>query len=146
MKRREFIAGVCGAAAAPAACWPLVAHAQQQDGRVRRIGVLMAVAENDPFGQPNLLTLRQTLEQLGWIEGRNLHSEIRYAAVDLSRMHANINELVRLAPDVIVVGGAAATTALQRQTKTIPIVFVSVGDPIASGVVASIARPEGNTT
>jgi len=143
MKRREFIAGVCGAAAA---CWPLVAHAQQQDGRVRRIGVAMPDAESDVIQQAWLAALEQRLQQLGWIVGRNLRLDVRFNARDLLHTRRNAKELVDLAPDVIVATGAAATRALQERTQTIPIVFVQVGDPVASGLVGSIARPEGNTT
>jgi putative tryptophan/tyrosine transport system substrate-binding protein len=86
------------------------------------------------------------VRKLGWIDGRNLRLDVRFFRDDPDRMRAYAAELVRLAPDVIVVAGAAATRALQQQTRTIPIVFVAVGDPVASGIVGSIARPEGNTT
>jgi len=141
MRRREFIT-LLGAAVAE---WPLAAHAQQ-DGRVRRIGVAMADAESDPVEQSWLATLRQSLQQLGWIEDRNLRLDIRFNARDLLNTHKNAQELIGLAPDVIVATGAAATRAFQERTQNIPIIFVQVGDPVASGVVASIARPEANTT
>ena len=141
MRRREFIALIGGAAAA----WPVTARAQP-NGRVRRLAVAMPDAESDPIGQSWLATLRRSLEQLGWIEDRNLRLEVRFNARDLVHTHRNAQELVDLAPDVFVATGAAAIRALQERTQTIPIVFVQVGDPVASGVVGSIARPEGNTT
>ena len=141
MKRREFITLIGGAAAA----WPLAARAQQGD-RVRRVGVLMQLAESDLATQARLAALRQGLQQLGWIEGRNLRIELRYSAGDFARMRANAKELVGLAPDVVVTATAAATRALQVQTKAIPIVFLSVGDPVANGLVTSISHPGGNTT
>jgi putative ABC transport system substrate-binding protein len=139
--RREFITLLGGAAAA----WPLLARAQQGD-RVRRIGALLFGSEKDPVVQASLAALRQRLQQLGWIEGRNLWLDVRFNAADPARMRQNAQELVSLAPDVIVVGTAAGTKAVQERTQTIPIVFVAVGDPVASGIVRSIARPEGNTT
>ncbi|HEV8466973.1 MAG TPA: ABC transporter substrate binding protein [Pseudolabrys sp.] len=145
MRRREFISLLAGAAAAPAILHPHSAHAQQ-DGRVRRIGVLSSTNEEDLTSQAVLAAFRQRLVQLGWDEGRNLRLEMRFSEANIDRQNANVDDLVNLAPDVIVVGGASATRALQQRTKTIPIVFVSVGDPVASRVVSSIARPEGNTT
>jgi putative tryptophan/tyrosine transport system substrate-binding protein len=141
MRRREFITLLGGTAAA----WPLAARAQP-DGRSRRVGVLLAGAESDPLIQAYVAALRLRLQQLGWIEGRNLRIDARFNAGELARMRANAQELVGLAPDVIVGGGVAGARALQERTQTIPIVFVQVGDPVASGVVGSIARPEGNTT
>src|SRR5262249_7578183 len=102
--------------------------------------------EEDLTSRAVLTALQQRLLQLGWVEGRNLRLEMRFSEANLDRQNANVDDLVSLAPDVIVVGGAAATRALQQRTRTIPIVFVSVGDPVASRVVANIARPEGNTT
>jgi putative ABC transport system substrate-binding protein len=139
--RRELIVTLGGAAAA----WPLAAHAQQGE-RMRRLGVLMLPAESDLRAQALLAALRQGLQQLGWIEGRNLRIELRYSAVDFARMRANAQELVELAPDVIVTGSAPTTRALQARTKTIPIVFLSVGDPVANGFVTSISHPGVNTT
>jgi putative ABC transport system substrate-binding protein len=141
MRRREFITLMGGATAA----WPLTARAQPE-GRVRRLAVAMPDAESDAVGQSWMVTLRRSLEELGWIEGRNLQLDVRFNARDLVYTRRNAQELVSLAPDVIVATGAAAIRALQEQTQTIPIVFVQVGDPVASGVVGSIARPEGNTT
>jgi len=139
MRRREFIMLLAGMA------WPLAAPAQP-DGRVRRIGVLLFRAESDPEYQAWLAALRQKLEELGWIEGRNLRLDVRFGAADFVRMRGIAQELVGLAPDVIVVSSSAGTRALQEQTQTIPIVFTHVGDPVASGVVKGIARPEGNVT
>jgi putative tryptophan/tyrosine transport system substrate-binding protein len=141
MRRREVIKLIGGAAAT----WPIAARAQQ-DGRVRRVGVLLSGAESDRAFQAYLAALRGRLQQIGWIEGRNLRLDFRFSAANLVRVRGNAKELIGLAPDVIVVGGAAGTKALQELTRTIPIVFVQVGDPVAGGIVGSIARPEGNTT
>jgi putative ABC transport system substrate-binding protein len=141
MRRREFIT-LLGAAAA----WPLTALAQP-DGRVRRVGILSGFAESDDLYRAWWSALRQGLQQAGWIEGRNLRLDLALgSAGDLVRMRAKAQELVSLAPDVMVVTGAAGTRVLQELTQKIPIVFVQVGDPVASGVVGSIARPGGNTT
>ncbi len=140
MRRREFIAGL-GAAA----IWPLAVRAQQS-GRMRRIGVLLAGAEDDPLYQSPMVVLREGLQKLGWTERRNLRIDVRFGSSDSDRVSAYAEELVSLTPDVIVTTGAAQTRAVQQRTQAIPIVFVQVGDPIASGVVKSIARPEGNTT
>jgi putative ABC transport system substrate-binding protein len=140
IRRREFMTLLGGAAA-----WPLVAHAQQ-DGRMRRVAVLTSYAESDPLFQTYLFALRQGLQQLGWVEGRNLQLDRRFSARDFDRRRASAQELIGLAPDVIVVGGADGTRSVQTLTRTIPIVFIQVGDPVASGVVKRIARPEGNTT
>jgi putative ABC transport system substrate-binding protein len=143
MRRRAFIAGL--GAAASSANWPLAARAQQAD-RMRRIGVLLSGAEDDPLYRTNLTALREGLQKRGWAEGRNLRIDVRFGGGDSERVRAYADELVSLVPDAIVATGALQTRALQQQTQTIPIVFVNVGDPVASGVVKSIARPEGNTT
>jgi putative ABC transport system substrate-binding protein len=140
MRRREFITLMGGAAA-----WPLAAHAQPNE-RMRLVGVLSTNTEDDPYVRNQLAALRQGLQQQGWIEGRNVTVVVRFGAYDFARVQGNIQELVTRAPDVIVVGGADQTRMLQQRTHTIPIVFVQVGDPVASGVVESIARPAGNTT
>jgi len=140
MKRRTFIAGL-GAAAT----WPHVARAQQPD-RMRRVGVLLSGAEDDPLYRAPMVVLREALQKLGWTEGRNLRIDVRFGSNDSNRVRAYAEELVGLAPDVIVTTGAAQTRAVQQRTQTIPIVFVQVGDPVATGVVRSVARPEGNTT
>jgi putative tryptophan/tyrosine transport system substrate-binding protein len=140
MKRRAFIAGLGGALA-----WPVVARAQQPD-RMRRIGLLMFGDENDPEVKALLPRFTQGLAELGWTDGRNLRMDVRWTAanVELARMYAK--ELVDLQPDVIVATAFSSTAALQRVTRTIPIVFVGVSDPIDSGFVASLARPGGNMT
>ena len=143
MKRREFITLLGGTAAA----WPLAARAQQGE-RMHRIGVLAgAAAEGDSDAQALQGVFRQALQQLGWTEGRNVRYEYRSRSgghVDLARRNAA--ELVALDPDVIVVGGATNMEAVQRATRTIPIVFVGLTDPVGAGFVESLARPGGNTT
>src|SRR5262249_900785 len=134
-----------GGAAAPSLLWPLTARAQQ-DSRVRRIGAMLSGAESEPLSQAQVAAWRQTLQQLGWIEGRNLRVDYRFGAADLVRMRATAQELVGLAPDVMLVSGAAGTRTVQELTRTIPIVFVQVGDPVSSAVLETIGRPEGNTT
>jgi putative tryptophan/tyrosine transport system substrate-binding protein len=140
MRRRDFIAGVGGAAA-----WPLAARAQQPN-RMRRVGVLLSGTENDLVVQALWAASREALGKLGWIEGRNVRFDVRFIATDPDRMRAHAEELVRLAPDVILAVSLSATKAVQQQTRTIPIVFVNVGDPVAGGLVKSFARPQGNTT
>jgi putative ABC transport system substrate-binding protein len=140
MKRREFIAGLGGAAA-----WPLVARAQQ-GGRVRRIGVLMGFDENDPEAKGWLSGFMQGLAGLGWIDGHNVRVNVRWATGDFDRIRMFAKELLDLQPDVILASSTPVTAALQRETRTIPIVFVTVADPIGSGFVASLARPGGNLT
>ena len=139
-RRREFITLLGGAAAA----WPVGARAQQGE-RMRRIGVLMYWTADDAEGQARLSAFVQALNQLGWSEGRNLQINIRWAsAADVRRQAA---ELVALAPDVLVAGTGTATTApLLEATRTVPIVFVAVIDPVGAGFVASLARPGGNAT
>jgi putative ABC transport system substrate-binding protein len=141
IKRREFITVFGGAVA-----WPLAARAQQGD-RVRRIGVLMAYDENDPvISKPRLSEFTQALAGLGWTDGRNVRMELRWYGDDINRSRALAHELVGLGPEVIVTGGTVATLAVQRETRTIPIVFVNVADPVASGLVARLDRPGGNIT
>jgi putative ABC transport system substrate-binding protein len=139
MKRREFIT-LLGAVAA----WPLAARAQQGEP-IRRIGVLMYLPVDDPEGQARFAALVQALTQLGWSEGRNLRIDTRWANADDIRSHAM--ELAALAPDVLVAGTGTATAApLLQATRTVPIVFVSVIDPVGAGFVASLAQPGGNAT
>jgi ABC-type uncharacterized transport system substrate-binding protein len=140
MKRRELIAGL-GATAA----WPLAARAQQS-GRVRRIGVLMALDENDSASKPFLSAFMKGLGELGWTDGGNVRMEIRWAASNVDRMRMLAKELVDLRPDVILADTTPVTAAVHRETRTIPIVFVNVSDPIGSGFVASLPRPGGNIT
>jgi ABC transporter substrate binding protein len=137
MRRREFIAGLGSAAA-----WPLAARAQQPD-RMRRIGVLMRGAENDPEGNAILSGFTRALQDLGWTEGRNLRMDVRWAPSSVDRIRAFAKELIGLQPDVIVSSTTLTTAAFQRETRTIPIVFASVSDPVGEGFVASLARPGG---
>jgi putative ABC transport system substrate-binding protein len=140
LRRREFIAGLGGAAA-----WPLAARAQQGD-RVRRIGVLLGFDENDPAAKPRLSAFTQALADLGWSDGRNVRMDLRWYGGDANRIPALAQELVALQPDIIVTNTTPATAALQRETRTIPIVFASLGDPVVSGIVARLDRPSGNVT
>jgi len=141
MHRRSFITMLGGAAAT----WPLVVRAQQAE-RIRRVGVLVLDTENAPNNKETLARLRENLAQLGWIEGRNVRLDVRFADGDPDRLRPSAVELVGLAPEVIFVQSAPATIALQQLTQTIPIVFVNVGDPVGQGIVKSIARPDGNIT
>jgi putative ABC transport system substrate-binding protein len=141
MRRREFITLLGGAAAA----WPFAARAQQIE-RMRRIGVLLANAENDPQVPARLVAFTKALQALGWTDGRNIRIDYRFAAADVDRMRAFAKELVSLHPDLIVAAGTQDVAVLQRETKTTPIVFVSVSDPVGSGFVASLPRPGGNIT
>ena len=140
LRRREFIAAIGGAAA-----WPLVVRAQQGD-RVRRIGVLMPGNENDPEGKRRYSAFTQALADLGWTDGRNVRMDLRWFSDDFNRIRALAQELVGLQPDIIVSASTPATIALQRETRTIPIVFASMSDPVASGIVARLNRPGGNVT
>jgi putative ABC transport system substrate-binding protein len=141
MKRREFITLLGGAAVA----WPLAAHAQQS-GRMRRIGMLLGNTEGDPQAVANLAAFTKALEELGWMDGRNIRIDYRWGAADVSRTQALAKELVGLQPDLIVAATTPPVIALQRETKTIPIVFVVVSDPVGSGIVASLPHPGGNIT
>ena len=141
MQRREFITLLGGTAAA----WPLAARAQQPN-RMRRIGVLVGWAENDPDIQVQLAVFRQGLERLGWTEGRNVRIDYRFAAASPGQFQALAKELVALQPDVMVADTTPGAVALQRESRAIPIVFRGVSDPIGSGFIASLARPGGNLT
>jgi putative tryptophan/tyrosine transport system substrate-binding protein len=141
MRRREFITLLGGAAAA----WPLAARAQQPD-RMRLIGVLMAYAESDSTAQSWLAAFRAALAKLGWTEGSNLRIELRWSAADADRMRTLAKELVDLRPNAIFGVTTPAIGALARETRTIPIVFASVSDPIGAGYVDNLARPGGNIT
>src|SRR6516162_7276329 len=127
------------------AAWPLVARAQQGD-RVRRIGVLMAGDENAPMAKTRLSVFTQALADLSWTVGRNVRMDVRWGRGDINRIRALAQELVGLQPDIILTNGATVTVALQQETRTIPIVFVSVGDPVASGLVPRLNQPGGNIT
>jgi putative ABC transport system substrate-binding protein len=139
VNRRDFITLLRGAAA-----WPLAARAQQAD-RVRRIGALMDRDENDLEGKAELSGFTQRLAELGWTDGRNL-MDVRWGAGSFERMRMFAKELVDQQPDVILARGTPATAAFQRETRTIPIVFVAVGDPVGSGFVAGLPRPGRNIT
>jgi putative ABC transport system substrate-binding protein len=142
MKRREFMTLLGGAAAA----WPLATRAQQS-GRVRRIGVLMPLDEDDPVGKAIVSAFFQALAGLGWADGRNVRIDLRWlGGGDINRIRALAKELVGLKPDIIVTGSTPATAALQRETRTIPIVFANVGDPVDSGIVPRLNQPGGNIT
>jgi putative tryptophan/tyrosine transport system substrate-binding protein len=140
MNRREFIAGLGSAAA-----WPMVSRAQQ-DGRVRWIGVLSTLDENDPLAKSLYSAFTRTLIDLGWTDGRNVRMDFRSAGGDTNRIRELAQELVGLQPDILVAGATAAAAALQRETRTIPIVFAGVGDPVASGLVAALNQPGGKIT
>ena len=142
MRRREFIGLVSGAAVA----WPLGAHAQQPD-RMRRIGVLMAHAESDPEFRNYLDAFRQGLQARGWIEGHNIQIDTRWGALDDAELRQrSARELLALQPDLIVTQNTPPTASMLQQTRTIPIIFVIVADPVGSGFVESLARPGGNAT
>ena len=141
MRRREFITLLGGAAAA----WPLAGGAQQAD-RVRRIGVLMNLAADDPEGQGRLAAFLQGLQQLGWTAGRNLQIDTHWAAGNADHIRKHAAELVALAPDVILSTGTAVAGPLLQATRTVQIVFVQVVDPVGAGFVASLSRPGGNAT
>jgi putative tryptophan/tyrosine transport system substrate-binding protein len=140
MRRREFIAGLGSVAA-----WPRAAGAQQPD-RVRRIGVLRSGDENDSAAKVRHSAFTQALADLGWSDGRNVRMDLRWGGGDTNKMRALAQELVGLQPDIIVTGGTPSTSAIQRETRTIPVVCVNVTDPVASGIIARLDRPGGNIT
>jgi putative ABC transport system substrate-binding protein len=140
MKRRDFITLLGGAVA-----WPLAAHAQQPE-RMRRIGVLIPYAADDPEGQARIAAFLQGLQQLGWTEGRNVRIDYRWSAGDADRARRYAAELVALAPDVILASGTSTVGPLLQATRTVPIVFPVIGDPVGAGFVDSLARPGGNAT
>jgi putative ABC transport system substrate-binding protein len=141
INRRETIA-LLGAAAA---AWPLAASAQQGNP-LRRIGVLMPYNENDPVWKPHLSAFTQALAGLGWTDGRNVRMDFRWAGADINRIRAFAKELVGLQPDIIVTNTTAPIVTLQRETPTIPIVFASANDPVATGIVPRFNQPGGNIT
>ena len=141
VQRREFITLLGGAAAA----WPLAARAQQAD-RVRRVGIFMDLAEQDAEGQTRVAAFRKGLQDLGWTEGRNVKFDTRWTAGDPALMRRYAAELVGLAPEVIMNGGLPTLVAMQQETRTIPVVFAQVLDPVGAGFVESLARPGGNIT
>src|SRR5262249_8620277 len=141
MKRREFIMLLGGAAAA----WPLAARAQQPE-RLRRIGILMNRAADNPEGQDRLAAFHQGLQELGWNVGRNVRIEIRWSEDNADQSVKHATELVALAPDIVLASGTLAVTALQNISRTLPIVFAAVADPVGAGIVDSLAHPGGNAT
>jgi putative ABC transport system substrate-binding protein len=141
MRRRDFIAHFGSATVG----WPLVARAQQPE-RMRRIGVLMALAADDPAGQARLVAFVQALQELGWTDGRNVRIDTRWAAGDAERFRRYAAELVALAPDVILASGGTGAGALLQASRTVPIVFTQTQDPVGAGYVDSLARPGGNAT
>jgi putative ABC transport system substrate-binding protein len=141
MRRREFISLIGGTAVA----WPLASRAQQPE-RIRRVAILMGFAESDRDGQIFIAAFREGLHNLGWTEGRNIRFDTRWTALDTELVQRFAKELVALQPDLILSHVTPTTVALLQQTRTIPIIFVWVSDPIGSGFVASLARPGGNTT
>lgn len=141
MRRREFITLLGGAAAT----WPFAAHTQQAE-RMRRIGVLTAATEDDPENKARHAAFEQGLKQLGWSEGRNVRIDYRWGGGDPGITHRQAEELVALAPDVIVATGSSGTGQALRATRTVPIVFVIVPDPVGSGFVDSLSQPGGNAT
>ena len=141
MKRREFMTLLGGAAVA----WPLAARAQQQD-RFRKIGILMPYHEHDAEIQARIAVFRQELRKLGWREGDNLRIDERWSADNMGRIGDHAVELVSLNPDLILVSGRRAVPIVQQQTRSIPVLFVGISDPVASGLVETLARPGGNLT
>jgi putative tryptophan/tyrosine transport system substrate-binding protein len=141
MQRREFITLLGGAAAA----WPLAARAQQPE-QMRRIGVLMNRPADNSEGKVRVAAFQQVLQQLGWIDGRNVRIDIRWGEDDIDSQGRGAAELVALAPDVVLASGTLSVTALQHVSRTLPIVFVGVTDPVGSGLIDSLAQPGGNVT
>ena len=141
MKRRDVLLLFGGAAVA----WPLAGHAQQPE-RVRRVGVLMSLPENDPVSQPRLTAFVQALGHFGWLEGKNIRIDYRFGASDPILFKTYAAELVGLMPDVILATSSSAVAALRQLTRTIPVVFTPVADPVGQGFVQSLARPGGNLT
>jgi ABC-type uncharacterized transport system substrate-binding protein len=141
MRRRELIGLVGGAVVA----WPIAARAQQSE-QIRRVGLLMNTAADSPEAQPRLLAFREGLQQLGWSDGRNVRIDIRWGANDVELDRRYAAELVSFAPDLVVAAGTLGVAAAQRVTRTLPILFCNVADPVGAGFVDSLARPGGNTT
>src|SRR5262249_34825565 len=141
MRRRDFITGIAGWMVA----WPIAARAQQRGG-MRRIGVLMAVPENDREYEAFLAAFREGLQKLGWVEGSNIRTDYRWGALDAEAMLRFAKDLVALQPGPIVSQSTPTTAASLQQTRTIPIIFALVIDPVGSGFVASLPRPGGNVT
>jgi putative tryptophan/tyrosine transport system substrate-binding protein len=140
MRRREFIAGLGSTAA-----WPMVVRAQQTQ-RPKRVGALITLAQDDFYGQAEATAFRRGLERFGWVEGKNIRIDFRFAAGEPAKYTAYAEELVNLAPDAILAGASPAVAALKSLTRTIPVVFVLTADPVGMGFVQSLARPGGNIT
>jgi putative ABC transport system substrate-binding protein len=143
MRRRDFMACVAGASAA--ATWPITARGQQAE-RPRRVGVLMHVSQSDPDGNARLTPIVEELKRSGWVEGRNLHFDVRWGPDDPNRYAHQARELVTMAPDVLIAPTSVTLAALLQATRNIPIVFVGVIDPVGAGFVSSLAKPAGNAT
>jgi ABC-type uncharacterized transport system substrate-binding protein len=141
VKRREFITALGGVAA-----WPLAAQAQQQSQRIRRVGVLMAVAESDADVRAGVAMFQQSLQELGWSAGRNIRIDYRWGDADVDQIQALAKELVGLQPDVLVAHSTPSAKGLLQATRSIPIVFLTVTDPLGQGLVASLSRPGANIT
>ena len=141
MRRREFITLLGGAAAS----WPLAARAQQ-DGRVRLVGMLLSAPDNDPAFQIRVTAFRETLAKLGWVEGRNLRTELRWGAGDTQQMRDGAVALVGLTPDVMLVNTTPAARAVRQLSNTTPIIFILGNDPVATGLVGNLTHPENNVT
>jgi putative ABC transport system substrate-binding protein len=141
MRRRDFIEGIVGSAAA----WPLAARAQQGES-VRRIGVLMNRAASDPQGQVRVAAFKETMQQLGWTEGRNVQIDVRWGEDDFDLEQKNAAQLIALAPEIIFALGTLSVASLRRLSRTVPIVFAYVADPLGAGFVDSLNRPGGNVT
>ena len=140
MKRRSFITLLGGAVTCP-----LAARAQQPE-RMQRIGALLTLAADDPFGQAEVAAFQQALQQSGWNDGRNVRIDIRWHENDADRARGYAQELVALAPDILLADATGSVTALLRVTRTLPIVFAAVADPVGAGFVDSLSRPGGNIT
>ena len=141
LKRRDFITLLGGTAA-----WPLAVHAEQPPERMRRIGVLMNAPESDPSYRSYAAAFAQTLQRLGWLEGKNLHLDFRWSTGEPERIDAFAAELAGMTPDLILASSSANLIALRRATRTISIVFVQVSDPVAQGFVSNLTHPGGNIT
>src|SRR5262245_3260041 len=139
--RRKFLHLAAGAAA-----WPLAARAQRAGDPMRRIGVLMPSDENNPMYKSRISAVTQALADLGWTDGRNVRMDLRWGGADINRIRALAQELVGLQPDIILTNSTPTTVALQQETRTIPIVFSNVADPVANSIVARLDRPGGNMT
>jgi putative ABC transport system substrate-binding protein len=141
MRRREFIAGLASAVA-----WPLTTAWAQRPDRIKRVGVLVGLSENDPAAQARVAAFLRGLEEFGWIEGHNVRFEIRWSGAQTDRLRASAAELVERAPDVILAQGTPATAILKQLTRSVPIVFAVVNDRVTQGFVSSLAHPGGNIT